>query len=71
LINEDGRSWQRISFTFTAENASIYLCIGNFYGNEEINYLEAKDAPEFTADEYPYNLAYFFIDDVMICSTKK
>lgn len=70
LINEGKREWQRISFTFTSPNRSEFLCIGNFFGNEETNMVEAKDAPEVTADEQAYDNAYYLIDDVMLCITQ-
>jgi hypothetical protein len=71
LINENGRGWERISFSFTSQNASQYLCIGNFLGNNQLSMREAKDPPELTVDEYSYNLAYFLIDDVLLCTIKK
>lgn len=70
LINEEKREWQRISFTFTSPNRSEFLCIGNFFGNEETNMVEAKDAPEVTVDEQAYDNAYYLIDDVMLCVTQ-
>jgi len=69
LINEDGRQWERISFTFVSPNRSEYLCIGNFFDNEKTKMVEAKDAPQVTADEKSYNNAYYLIDDVMLCAT--
>ena len=69
LINENGRSWQRISFTFTSPNRSEFLCIGNFFDNEKTKMVEAKDKPQVTADEKAYNNAYYLIDDVMLCRT--
>ncbi|MGH1336510.1 MAG: OmpA family protein [Aureispira sp.] len=70
LINEEKRQWQRISFTFVSPNRSEFLCIGNFFGNEETNMVEAKDAPEVTVDEQAYDNAYYLIDDVMLCVTQ-
>lgn len=69
LINENGRQWQRISFTFVSPNRSEYICIGNFFGNKETKMIEAKDAPKITADEKAFNNAYYLIDDVMLCAT--
>ncbi len=69
LINESGRQWQRISFTFISPNRSEYICIGNFFGNKETKMVEAKDAPQITADEKAFNNAYYLIDDVMLCAT--
>jgi outer membrane protein OmpA-like peptidoglycan-associated protein len=69
LINESGRQWQRISFTFISPNRSEYICIGNFFGNKETKMVEAKDAPQITADEKAFNNVYYLIDDVMLCAT--
>ncbi len=69
LINENGREWQRISFTFISPNRSEYICIGNFFDNEKTKMVAAKDAPEVTADEKAYNNSYYLIDDVMLCAT--
>lgn len=69
LINENGREWQRISFTFTAVNRAEYIVIGNFFDNKHTKMVEAKDAPQVTADEKAYNNAYYLIDDVMLCAT--
>lgn len=71
LINEDKREWQRLSFTFTSPNRSEYICIGNFFDNEKTKMVEAKDAPQVTADEQAYNNAYYLIDDVMLCLTQE
>lgn len=71
LINEEKREWQRISFTFTSPNRSEYICIGNFFDNEKTKMVEAKDAPQVTADEQAYNNAYYLIDDVMLCLTQE
>ncbi len=70
LINEEKREWQRISFTFTSPNRSEFLCIGNFFDNEATKMVEAKDAPDVTADEQAYDNAYYLIDDVMLCLTQ-
>jgi outer membrane protein OmpA-like peptidoglycan-associated protein len=69
LINEKGRTWQRISFTFVSPNRSEYICIGNFFGNDKTKMIEAKDAPQITADEKAFNNSYYLIDDVMLCAT--
>jgi OOP family OmpA-OmpF porin len=70
LINGEGREWERISFTFVSPNRSEFLCIGNFFDNEKTKMVEAKDAPQVTADEKAYNNAYYLIDDVMLCATR-
>jgi len=71
LINENGRQWERISFTFTSPNRSKFLIIGNFFNNEKTKMVEAKDAPQITVDEKAYNNSYYLIDDVMLCLTAK
>lgn len=71
LINEEKREWQRISFTFVSPNRSEYICIGNFFGNEDTKMVEAKDRPQVTADEKAYNNSYYLIDDVMLCRTSE
>lgn len=68
LINENGREWQRISFTFTSPNRSEFLCIGNFFDNDKTKMVEAKDRPQMTVDEKAFNNAYYLIDDVMLCA---
>ena len=71
LINEEKRGWERISFTFVSPNRSEFICIGNFFDNEATKMVEAKDAPQVTADEQAYNNAYYLIDDVMLCLTQE
>jgi OOP family OmpA-OmpF porin len=70
IINADKREWQRISFTFTSPNRSEYLCIGNFFGNEETTLIEVKDPIQATVDEKAFNNSYYLIDDVMLCATR-
>lgn len=72
LINEKGRQWERISFTFTAANRSQFLIIGNFHDNEKTKLVVAKDVPKLIIanDEQEFDNSYYMIDDVMLCLTQ-
>lgn len=70
IINADKREWQRISFTFTSPNRSEYICIGNFFTNEETTLIKVKTPIQATVDEKPFENSYYLIDDVMLCSTR-
>lgn len=69
IMNADKREWQRISFTFTSPNRSEYLCIGNFFGNDETTLIEVKEPIQATVDERAFENSYYLIDDVMLCAT--
>ena len=69
IMNADKREWQRISFTFISPNRSEYLCIGNFFGNEETTLIEVKEPIQATVDEKAFSNSYYLIDDVMLCAT--
>ncbi len=73
LINEDGRKWQRISFTFVSPNRSNFLIIGNFFNNEKTKMVAAKDVPKLIManDEQAFENSYYMIDDVLLCLAQK
>lgn len=68
VINKDGREWVRLSTTFKATYTGQYLVIGNFFGNDKLNMIPAKDQAVLQENDppQPFDNAYYLIDDVTL-----
>ena len=63
LVNFDRKEWVKIEGEFTAEDASRYLTIGNFFKNKDTK-VQKYDAYAGATWTPPY--AYYLIDDVRV-----